>query len=931
MSLQKIGVEAVVDNIDGYKRAIKTFNTANDSASENVTKTAQKFDALSAATNAVGNVMQSVFSGVIAGVVMRALDAVAGAIGKVIDTVGNLAKNIFDSGLTFSSTMANISSVTKLTGKDLTNLAKDLIAIGADSAAGPQAVAEAYYQVAGGVADVSQRLPILEQAVALSEAGQANLKASTDGLINSVNAYSSVLDVNGKKVLDAARAADIFQQTTNVGTKSLDEYVVALGPLAGQAAALKIDFAELGGAMAFMTTKGFSAEQSATAIKNAMVQLSRKTPQVTRALKAMGEKSLEASIANHGLAGTLQLVAQGATKTHQNLTQILGSVEALSAVTQLGGNEFQKFFDTFIEGVDGATAAARELQRADVSFQLKLIGSRFSAIGLSISQAVLPAFNKFLTFINESFKKFDWKKIGAGLDKLGERLGESVGKLVDQLGTALGQIDWEAVASGIESALTSIGDFINNIDWEAVIQGAQNFVSTMITVGQNVVAFFSSAIQQGTAFVVGWNSFWAQVSGAVNAAMTAVGGVISGAQATISAAIQGVVDFIKPIWDAVFGAAGTFANAVSTAFTQIQTFITNALEPVQAALQPMIDALGNLWNSLFGESGLISSAVSLAWTAVQTQIDAALQPISDKITAIVQAAEAIWNGLFGPGGSLVGPIQAAWDDVKAKVEAAKGAISAAFKIIADAITSALKPAVDFINGIAIAIQDVANKLHSIGIGGGGGGGAPGGAAGGIMQPGLNIVGERGAEAIYNTGRQMVVISAPQTKRIMSGLSKVSRMPGASTARGIGGSLARSIPHFAGGGIITKAKLNDGGSSQKIKTSAGGSAGVKKAMSLVKAIQWTGAGNPIAQIVQSVISSIPQPKPLNIIDYINKVGFEAWSHMGKVGTVPIGLGSSDNYDNSVVNNRNIENVNFYGGSNTGSALERFARMRMIRRV
>jgi hypothetical protein len=50
---------------------------------------------------------------------------------------------------------------------------------------------------------------------------------------------------------------------------------------------------------------------------------------------------------------------------------MIGSVEALQAANALGTEEFQKYFDTFIDGVDGATAAARELQRADVSYQLK--------------------------------------------------------------------------------------------------------------------------------------------------------------------------------------------------------------------------------------------------------------------------------------------------------------------------------------------------------------------------------------------------------------------------------------------------------------------------------------------------------------------------------------------------------------------------------
>jgi hypothetical protein len=189
MPLPKIGVEAVVDNLDGYKKAMKAVDTANENAGKGVEATAKKFNVLMFAADALGDTMQQAFGNIIGGVVLGALNAVGNLIGGLIGRIQGLVSSIFNAGVDFSKTMANISSVTKLTGNNLTQLGKDLIEIGADSAAGPQAVAAAYYDVASGVLDASKRMDVLRASIALSEAGQADLTASTQGLISVMNAY----------------------------------------------------------------------------------------------------------------------------------------------------------------------------------------------------------------------------------------------------------------------------------------------------------------------------------------------------------------------------------------------------------------------------------------------------------------------------------------------------------------------------------------------------------------------------------------------------------------------------------------------------------------------------------------------------------------------------------------------------------------------
>jgi TP901 family phage tail tape measure protein len=828
MALPKIGVEAVVDNLDGYKKAMKTIETSNDAASSNVAKTAKSFDVLGTASKAAGTILTNVFSTVLSGLVLKFLDVISNAIGSIISKIGDLVSGIFNAGVDFSKTMANISSVTKQTGGSLAQLSKDLIEIGADSAAGPQAVANAYYDVASGVLDASKRLDILKAAIATSEAGQADLTATTQGLISVMNAY-------GDAAGGATKVSDVFTETVAQGVGTMDQFVGALSPLAGLAATNKISFTELGAAISYMTAKGIPAEQAATAIKAAMVQLSRNTPQVVRALRAVGEKSVSASIAAHGLAGTLELLQKGAKKTGQNFTTMIGSVEALQAANSLGTEEFQKYFDTFIDGVDGATAAARELQRADVSYQLKLMQSRFQAVGLSIAGAVLPAFNKLLTFVNQGFKNFNWKAITAGLDKLGEKLGTAAGNLIGKLGAALDSVDWDGLADDIMNTLSKIGDFFMNIDWSAVATAAKGvfdwlreaffkiqavdwgkvgsdlstFVNNAVTVLTNIGTFIGNLFTEISKNVNGFILGVSIISGQVSQAFTDIGGILTTAQANISGGFQMIGDGLSTIWNSLFGPTGSVSMAVSTTFDSVYTFLGNAWTNITGGFQMIGDGLSTIWNSFFGPTGSVSTAVSTAFTTVQTWITTGQTNITTAIQAIVDAVTGIWDYYFGAEGQISQAVSVAMDTVNQFINDNLTPIGAAITAIvtgvqstwdtyfgptgsiSTAVSTALNNVATIVRGMASAIGAAFNAIASavmaalapaiatvnglvaaasalLGMAGGGNnGGAPGGAAGGNLQEGLNIVGEQGAEAVIKQGNKVTVIPHNKSREILA--------------------------------------------------------------------------------------------------------------------------------------------------------------------
>lgn len=722
MSLPKIGVRAEVENSDGYAKAMKSFEKANDKAAESVSNTAKKFDQLGQSSGRLGNVIDIAFGSFISGVITGGINAVAGAIGGLINKIGQMAGDMVNSGLTFSATMANIQAVTGKTNEEMAVFREDLIRIGADSVAGPQAVADAFYDVVGGVQDSTKWMSILDAAIATSEGGQANLTATTKGLIAVMNSYA-------QSNLTAEETSNVLTQTVAKGVGKMDEFVEAISPLAGLAASQKIEFKELGAMMAYMTANGIEASRAATYIKQAMTQLSRKTPGVTKALKAMGEKSIEASIANHGLAGTLMLLKQGAEKTKQNLTDLAGGVEALQAITALGTAEFDKFFDSFVLGLDDATAKAREIQRLDVSAQLKIMKSNFDAIGLSISQAVLPAFNKFMTVINQKFAKIDWKRFGDLFEKFGERLAISAGKLLDSIGKALGKIDWEAIFAEIERVVDQVAFFIENIDWDQVVEGAQKIIAAIFEAGKSIVEF--------------------------------VGPIFS--------AIGKVGDFIN----SVFGEGGV-VPAGATAGSQLFAIAMKVLSDAAGTAKMLIDIAG----------AAISRVVQIVGDAGTT----AGQIFAIGMKVISDAANSA--GMLV--GIAVAGIQLVLDNLKTTGETIKGAISAAFDAIGKAISDPLGAAQQAVEGLINKIKELLG-MGPVDAGPGliGGPGPVAGAKGGTLQEGLNIVGEKGAEAIVKNGNKAVVVSHARTASLLSGMP-YEAMPEASNSLSTARTLLRNM-------------------------------------------------------------------------------------------------------------------------------------------
>lgn len=290
--------------------------------------------------------------------------------------------------MSFDSSMSNIGAVTGRTSDDLSEMRTEILNLADDSRAGPQAVVDSMYDIVGGVSNAATHMAILEQAIATSEAGQANLGGTTSALIGVMNSYAFSAE-------QAEYASNVLTRTVGMGVGTMDQFGAAMPGVTGLAASMGIEFEDLASAAAYLTTKGNTASAATTQLGGMMSALLNPNEKMKKALKGLGFESGRAAVAQLGLVGTYRQLQDEFGQ--DAMGPLVGQVEALNGVTALATDGFETFSDTFVAGIDGATEAARNIQNLDLSAKIDKLKSSFMVLAILSADTLKPALDGIVT------------------------------------------------------------------------------------------------------------------------------------------------------------------------------------------------------------------------------------------------------------------------------------------------------------------------------------------------------------------------------------------------------------------------------------------------------------------------------------------------------------------------------------------------------
>jgi TP901 family phage tail tape measure protein len=263
---------------------------------------------------------------------------------------------------TFESSMKNIQAITGLSSAEIDNLGAELLSIGGKAAGGPQAVAAAYNDVAGGITKVTAQMPVMANAIALAEAGQADLGVAANGLVKIMNSYNFTAGETAEINARAAWASDVMTQAVGMGVGSMNEFVSAMAPISGMAASVGIGFDEIGSTMAYMTSTTDTAATAGTKLQSFMAALQRPSDALAAALQSVGISSGSAMLAEYGLAESARIVSDAFGGDQDAIAQAMGRMEAMKAVVSLTGSTYTDFAAEFGSAMDGITAKSQAIQ-----------------------------------------------------------------------------------------------------------------------------------------------------------------------------------------------------------------------------------------------------------------------------------------------------------------------------------------------------------------------------------------------------------------------------------------------------------------------------------------------------------------------------------------------------------------------------------------
>jgi len=618
-------------------------------------------DAASSVIDSIGNRLQSA-----GGSLMKwgaALTVATAGIGAVLATSTQ-------SAIKYNESITNTAAVLGLTTDQQKKLSDELLKFGATTKAGPQAVADAYYDIAGGVADATTHMAILEAATKTAEAGNTDLAGTTKALISVMNSYK----LSAK---DASMVSDVLTQVVGKGVGTMEDFASALPNVTGLANSLGVSFTDVGSATAFLTTKGNTASVAVTQLRAMMVALLNPNANMQKGLKELGYESGAAAIKSLGLVGAMKALQNSQEAGTDGFASMAGSVEALNGVISLTSGGFEEFNKTFADTANGATEAARKIQNSSPAAQMQMLQSTLSALQISIGNALLPALNGLFEKIKPIIDSvLEWVQanpeltgtivgIAAALVGLGPILvaaGAAIGVIASPVGLVVGalaglafllkdtlgpMIDMfiSSVKSGTKP-LQAIGDVIlatfgKNEFTQGIAQALLNIQGGFETL-IGVIGNIPNILQQGgipevIASIV--NAF-AQMLGLVNS-----DDMLPGLEGFVQGIFDGLGSAVDFITGTVLPALGQFANWFLTeALPAVVSFVTGTVVP---AIQSFFTWLGNAWASI--QPGLAAMADWFLNTALPAVVgfvrDVVLPAVQNFFTWLGNAWNTIRPGL----------------------------------------------------------------------------------------------------------------------------------------------------------------------------------------------------------------------------------------------------------------------------------------------
>lgn len=571
---------------------------------------------LSAGAVAVGNLISGTFQA---------------AGGKLKEFGGYIA----GAGMSFESTMSEVSAISGATGKDfddLTNKAKEM---GQKTKFSATEAGEAFTYMAMAGWKTDDMLRGIDGIMNLAAASGENLALTSDIVTDALTAFGLGADKAG----DFADIMAAASSNANTNVSLLGETFKYVAPVAG---ALGYKTEDTAVAIGLMANAGIKGSQAGTALRGMFSRLAKPSKETEQAMKKLGISMTDSS----GQVKPLNDLLEQMRKKFSNLSEAEQAQYAATIAGQEGMsgllaivNASKKDFDDLTAAVNNSKGASEQMadtMNQNLAGKITILKSGIESLALAFYDGFKGTATTAVEGITTSVEKMtnkvnSWVNSAPVQEKLG-KIAEVVQRIIEKLNGGL-EPALNVVIAVFDKVVTAIEFVVDNFDAIAA------------AVGSAVAAF---ATFQAVSKAMNFAKLLTSPIGLVSLAIFGVVTALKNAGVTmddVKAVFQKGIDKIKKAWAKISSPIEKTIRLIKGVFAPLANYITNvmngAVTGVQFTFEGLIKGFQLVWENIkkvfapIGES-FLKWFQGIDGTAIG-------EMLSQKFTEIVEKVKGIFS------------------------------------------------------------------------------------------------------------------------------------------------------------------------------------------------------------------------------------------------------------------------------------------------
>lgn len=309
---------------------------------------------------------------------------IAADIGSKLVSFGEQSEQMASS---FQQSSLKIQAYAGMSQAQIDSMNASVLAMSGQVGVGPKELADALYPLISSGYSSSQALNMLSLSAKTAAASGASTAVVADALSTSLGAMHAPAS-------QASLYMDMINKMVSIGKGEVPQYAAVIGKLALAAGSANVPFADMGAALADLTTHGFpSVAQASTSLGSLMTQVGPKVDTLAKHAQSLGLSFNETAFKSMSLSEKIAYLNQVTDGNQGEVLKLLGgSTLAQKAFNALSGSAQAYSHDLAeMNNAQGTTSQVFATASQGYEFQVQRQNAAFQALQVTIGSQMLPA------------------------------------------------------------------------------------------------------------------------------------------------------------------------------------------------------------------------------------------------------------------------------------------------------------------------------------------------------------------------------------------------------------------------------------------------------------------------------------------------------------------------------------------------------------